>query len=328
MTERPLLHITQPLPARVEEALAERFDVRFGAKRRASVAGPAAASEIAVALREADAVLCTVTDAVTAECFEDGPVRARIIANFGVGVNHIALNAAKAAGITVTNTPDVLTDDTADLTIALMLAVMRRLGEGERLLRRGAWGGWHPTQLMGRRLSGKTLGIVGLGRIGRAVAQRAQEGFGMTVMAWSRSRTRASETGEGIQRVSRLEELLGASDVVSLHCPLVKTTRHLISGPQVAQMRSDAILVNTARGPVVDEAALVEALEAGQISGAGLDVYEQEPEIHPGLLGRENVVLLPHLGSATVETREAMGMRALENLAAFFDGRDVPDRVV
>lgn len=328
MTARALLHVTQRLPARVEEALAERFDVRFGAKRRASVVGPAGASEIAVALREADAVLCTVTDAVTSECFEDGPLRARIIANFGVGVNHIALDAAKAAGITVTNTPDVLTDDTADLTIALMLAVMRRLGEGERMLRRGDWGGWHPTQLLGRRLSGKTLGIIGLGRIGRAVAQRAQAGFGMHVVAWSRSKTRTSEAGKGIERVSRLEELLGASDVVSLHCPLVKTTRHLISGPQFAQMRSDAILVNTSRGPVVDEAALVAALEAGQLSGAGLDVYEQEPELHPGLLGRENVVLLPHLGSATVETREAMGMRALDNLAAFFDGRDVPDRVI
>ena len=251
-----------------------------------------------------------------------------MLANFGVGVNHIDLEAATRAGIVVTNTPDVLTDDTADLTMALMLAVMRRLGEGERAVRAGSWNGWHPTQFLGRRLSGKTLGIVGLGRIGRAVAQRAERGFDMKVIAWSRSKRRGSEAATHIERVNRLDQLLEASHVVSVHCPLVATTRHLISSAQFARMRPDAVLINTSRGPVVNEEALVAALEAGQIAGAGLDVYEEEPRVHPGLLGREDVVLLPHLGSATLETREAMGMRALDNLEAHFAGREPPDRII
>lgn len=320
---RPRVGVTRRLPDAVERALRERFDVVQPDEQRSLTA-----DELAAMLRDCDALLPTVTDRIDAALLGTGALRCRLLANFGVGVNHIDLDAAKRAGIIVTNTPDVLTDDTADLTMALMLAVMRRLGEGERAVRSGAWQGWHPTQFLGRRLSGKTLGIVGLGRIGRAVAQRAEAGFGMRILAWSRSKRRASELGTRIERVNRLDQLLEASHVVSVHCPLVPTTRHLISTAQFAKMRPEAVLINTSRGPVVNEEALVAALEDGRIAGAGLDVYEDEPRVHPGLLSREDVVLLPHLGSATVETREAMGMRALDNLEAHFAGREPPDRVV
>jgi lactate dehydrogenase-like 2-hydroxyacid dehydrogenase len=321
-TARPTVLVTRRLPAAVESALRERYVVT-----QATDDLPLAPKEIVEAMRTHDALLCTVTDLVGAECFSGLDRRARIVANFGVGVNHIALDAARAAGVVITNTPDVLTDDTADLTIGLMLAVMRRMGEGERLLRSGAWTGWRPTQLLGQRLNGKTLGVIGLGRIGRAVARRAALGFGMTVLGWSRSRKRPSEAGAPIERVNRLDHLLERCDVVSIHCPLVPTTRHLIGATQFGHMKTTAVLINTARGPIVDEAALVAALEEGRIAGAGLDVYEDEPRVHPGLVGREDVVLLPHLGSATRETRDAMGMRAVENLDAFFAGNEPPDRV-
>lgn len=314
--------VTRRLPAAVEVVLRQRFDVLQHEKP-----GPLDAMELVAMMRECDALLPTVTDVIDEELIGAGRGRCRLIANFGVGVNHIDLAAATRAGMIVTNTPDVLTEDTADLTMALMLAVMRRTGEGERAVRAGAWTGWHPTQFLGRRLSGKTLGIVGLGRIGRAVAQRAEQGFGMKVLAWSRSKRRGSEAGTRIERVNRLEQLLEASDVVSVHCPLVPTTFHLIGAPQFKQMRREAVLINTSRGPVVDEGALVEALETEMIAGAGLDVYEEEPRVHPGLLGREDVVLLPHLGSATVESRVAMGMRAIDNLSAHVAGQDPPDRV-
>ncbi len=319
---RPVVGVTRRLPAAVEVALRQRFEVRQHEGTQ-----PLEATALIELLRECDALLPTVTDALDAAVIGAAGARCRILANFGVGVNHIDVAAATRAGMVVTNTPDVLTDDTADLALGLMLAVLRRMGEGERAVRAGAWMGWHPTQFLGRRLSGKTLGIVGLGRIGRAVARRAEQGFGMRVLAWSRSKRRGSEAGTRIERVSRLEQLLEASDVVSVHCPLVPTTFHLIGAPQFRQMRREAVLINTARGPVVDEAALVEALESEMIAGAGLDVYEDEPQVHPGLLGRDDVVLLPHLGSATVETRVAMGMRAVDNLDAHFAGQDPPDRV-
>lgn len=320
--KRPRVGVTRRLPESVERALRERFDVaQHDAQRDLD------ANELIAMMQDCDALLPTVTDRLDSSVLGAGGGRCRMIANFGVGVNHIDLDAATRAGMVVTNTPDVLTDDTADLTMALMLAVMRRLGEGERAVRAGTWQGWHPTQFLGRRLSGKTLGIVGLGRIGRAVARRAEAGFGMKVIAWSRSTRRGSEAGTRIERVNRIDELLEASHVVSVHCPLVATTRHLISTAQFAKMRPEAVLINTSRGPVVNEEALVAALEDGRIAGAGLDVYEQEPLVHPGLLGREDVVLLPHLGSATIETREAMGMRALDNLVAHFAGNEPPDQV-
>jgi lactate dehydrogenase-like 2-hydroxyacid dehydrogenase len=322
-TARPVVWVTRRLPEAVETALAARFDVRLN---REDV--PLDAEGLRRAFREADAVLPTVTDRISAECFSQPGRRARIVANFGVGVNHLDLAAARTAGVAVTNTPDVLTDDTADLALLLMLAVLRRGSEGERLLRAGKWTGWSPTGMLGARLTGRTLGIVGLGRIGRAVAARARDGFGMRVLAWSRSATPSSAAADGIERVATLDELLSRSDVVSLHCPATPATRHLIGSAQFAQMPRHAVLINTARGDVVHEAALVAALEAGTISGAGLDVYEAEPVVHPGLLSREDVVLLPHLGSATFETREAMGLRAVANLDAFFAGAPLPDAVI
>ncbi len=319
---RAVVWVTRRLPRAVEEALATRFDVRQNADD-----APLDAEGLRRAFREADAVLPTVTDCITADCFTQPERRARLVANFGVGVNHIDLTAARAAGVAVTNTPDVLTDDTADLALLLMLAVLRRAGEGERLLRAGKWTGWSPTGMLGARLTGRTIGIVGLGRIGRAVAARARDGFGMRVLAWSRSTT-SSDAAARIERVSTLAELLERSDIVSLHCPATPATRHLMGAAELARMPSHAVLINTARGDVVDEAALVAALEAGTIAGAGLDVFEAEPRVHPGLLGREDVVLLPHLGSATFETREAMGMRAVANLDAFFAAAPLPDAVI
>lgn len=321
MSARPVVWVTRRLPKEVERALEEHFTLRW---QRGDV--PLTPEELLRAFREADAVLCTVTDRITAECFSQQGRRTVVVANFGVGVNHIALEAARANAVMVTNTPDVLTDDTADLALLLMLAVLRRAGEGERELRAGRWIGWRPTHLLGTRLSGKTLGIVGLGRIGSAVARRAHQGFGMPVVAWSRSHRVPDGLGF-VELAPSLDALLARCDVLTLHCPATPDTRHLMAAPQFARMRRGAVLVNTARGDVVDEAALVAALETGQLGGAGLDVYEREPEVHPGLLQRENVVLLPHLGSATIETREAMGMRALANLLAFFDGTDPPDRV-
>lgn len=320
---RPRVRVTRKLPESVERALAAEFDAELNATD-----APSTTASLQSALREADAVLGTVTDRFTSECFAQ-PLKARIVANFGVGTNHIDIDAAHAARVVVTNTPGVLTDDTADLAILLMLSTLRRAGEGERELRAGRWTGWRPTHLMGTRLTGKTLGVVGLGRIGMAVAQRARDGFGMKVIAWTRSVSKGSAGAleRGVERVDTLQELLTRSDVVSLHCPATPATRHLLDAKALAAMPPHAVLINTARGDVVDEPALVAALEAGRIAGAGLDVYENEPSVHPGLLCREDVVLLPHLGSATTETREAMGMRAVANLRAFFAGAEPPDRV-
>lgn len=319
MSAGPVVWVTRRLPDAVEAALRSRYDVRQREDDR-----PLDAVALALAFQEADAVVATVTDRIGADCFPASGLRTRLLANFGVGVNHIDLAAAAAAGVAVTNTPDVLTDDTADLALLLMLAVLRRSGEGERLLRAGLWTGWSPTGMLGARLSGRTLGIVGLGRIGRAVARRAGLGFGMRVLAWTRT---VPADAAGIEIVSSLEELLARADVVSLHCPATPATRHLIGAPQLAQMRPEAVLINTARGDVVDEAALVAALEAGTIAGAGLDVFEREPLVHPGLPTRDDVVLLPHLGSATVETRTAMGMRVVANLDRHFAGQPLVDPV-
>jgi len=250
------------------------------------------------------------------------------VANYGVGHSHIDTAAAAAAGVVVTNTPGVLTDCTADLTLALMLAVSRRLGEGERELRAGRWTGWRPTHLIGARISGAVLGVIGFGRIGQAVARRAHHGFGMRVIFQNRS---AVDPGIaqacGAEPRATVEAVLAEADVVSLHCPGGTANRHLIDAARLALMKPGAFLINTARGEVVDEAALAAALREGRLGGAGLDVYEREPAVHPDLLALENAVLAPHLGSATQTTRMAMGMKALENLEAFFAGRPPPDRV-
>lgn len=320
---RPLVIVTRRLPESVERQLAAAFDVRLNPTDI-----PSTPDSLAEALREADGVLCTVTDRVSAEVIASTPRRARILANFGVGYNHIDVDAARAAGIAVTNTPGVLTDDTADLVMALMLAAARRTGEGERLLRAGAWSGWRPTQLLGTRVTGKVLGIVGLGRIGRAVAERARLGFGMKILAYSPSLNAGAEAAPGVTACDSLDALLAASDFVSLHCPATPGTRHLINARALSCMRPEAILVNTSRGEVVDEAALADALERRVIAAAGLDVYEREPDVPAALLRLDNVVLLPHLGSATTDTRIAMGERALANLVAFFHDGTPPDRVV
>jgi lactate dehydrogenase-like 2-hydroxyacid dehydrogenase len=314
--------VTRRLPAPVEAALAERFDARLN-----PTDAPLGAAGLRQALVESDAVLCTVSDRIDAELLGTAPVRARLLANFGVGHEHIDLAAARALGIAVTNTPGVLTDDTADLAIALMLMAARRLGSGERELRSGAWPGWHPMHHLGTRLSGKTLGIVGMGRIGRAVARRAVHGFGMRLVYASRTPLSEGEIALLDAVPLELDAVFRESDVVSLHVTASGETRHLVDARRLALMPRHGILVNTTRGFVVDEAALIEALKRGIIAAAGLDVYEQEPRVSPGLLALDNVVLLPHLGSATIESRTAMGMRAYENLVAWSEGRPLPDRV-
>jgi lactate dehydrogenase-like 2-hydroxyacid dehydrogenase len=319
---RPVVSVTRRLPREVEEALTARFDARLNADDH-----PMTQEELHAALRDADALLCTVTDRIGAAVIGAPPVRCRLLANFGVGFNHVDLPAARAAGIAVTNTPGVLTEATADLTIALMLAVARRLGEGERLVRAGRWTGWNPTQLMGQMVSGRTLGIIGFGRIGQAVARRASHGFGMRVLFTTPHPPPAEAAANLGAEARSLDALLAESDFVSLHSPATLATRHLMNASRLRRMRPGAYLINTARGDIVDEVALVNALREQTIAGAALDVYEGEPAVPMELRAMENVVLLPHLGSATEETRVAMGLRALANLAAFFGGGELPDRV-
>jgi lactate dehydrogenase-like 2-hydroxyacid dehydrogenase len=323
VTERPTVVVTRRLPGEVEDELNRDFDARLNRDDRPL--GPAGLQE---ALRTADALLCTVTDRLTADILAAEPLRARLLANFGVGFNHIDIAAAKARGLAVSNTPDVLTEATADIAMTLLLMVTRRAGEGERHVRCGAWTGWRPTHMMGTQVSGKTLGLVGMGRIARAVARRAHAGFGMRVIFHDPYPPSAAEAAAlGAEPRERVEQVLGEADFVSLHCPATPETRHLMNRERLAQMRRSAFLINTARGDVVDEAALVEALSDGTIAGAGLDVFEREPQISPALLAMENVVLLPHLGSATTETRIAMGRRAVENLRLFFSGAPLRDPV-
>ena len=323
---RPVVTVTRRLPAVVEQELAAAFDVRLNA---ADI--PMSPAALVEAFRDSDAVLCTVTDRIDAAVLggarPDGSARARLLANYGVGFNHIDLAAARAAGIAVTNTPGVLTDATADITLTLMLMVARRAGEGEREVRGGRWNGWRPTHLVGRAVTGRTLGIVGMGRIGQAVAARAHRGFGMPILYHSRTPLTVAAAAELGASARPLDALLAESDFVSLHTPAAPETRHLIDRRRLALMRPDAFLINTARGDIVDEAALIEAVEAGTIAGAGLDVYEREPAVPAALVARENVVLLPHLGSATDEARTAMGRRALANLVAWFRGEPPPDRL-
>jgi lactate dehydrogenase-like 2-hydroxyacid dehydrogenase len=324
VNDRPKVVVTRRLPDPVEELLRRDFDARLNRDDR-----PLGPDGLQEALRTADALLCTVTDRLSADVLNADPLRARMLANFGVGFNHIDTGMAKARGLAVSNTPDVLTEATADIAMTLLLMVSRRAGEGERLVRAGGWTGWRPTHMLGTQVGGKTLGLVGMGRIARAVAKRAHHGFGMRVIFHDPYPPSAADAAAlGSEPRSSLEKVLEEGDFVSLHCPAMPETRHLMNRERLARMRPSAFLVNTARGDVVDEAALVEALQKGVIAGAGLDVYEQEPKVSPELLKMENVVLFPHLGSATQETRVAMGMRALENLRLFFSGAPLRDRVV
>ncbi len=322
MSARPTVVITRRLPAAVEQHAKAMFDARVNTSDT-----PLTTAQLIDAMRGADALLPTVTDKITDEVLGTAGRRARIVANFGVGFNNIDVVAAKRHEVVVTNTPDVLTDDTADLAIALLLMAARRLAEGERLVRSEGWTGWGPTQMLGTRVSGKTLGIIGLGRIGRAVAKRAHDGFGMRVIYFDPPIPIGEAKALGAEPRASLDDVLRESDFVSLHAPATPETRHMINAETLRLMPPHAFLINTARGDVIDEAALAEALAARRIAGAGLDVYEKEPAIAPALLALDNVVLLPHLGSATVDTRIAMGERALANLELFFSGKSPRDRV-
>jgi len=316
--------ITRKIPAACEAEAVKLFDAVLNPDDRALTA-----EQLQDALKGADGLLPTVTDKVTAEVLGVAGRKARIVANFGVGFNNIDIEAARRHGITVTNTPDVLTDDTADIAVTLLLMAARRAGEGDRHVRAGQWTGWRPTHMLGAKVSGKTLGLIGFGRIAKAVARRMHHGFGMKVIFADPFPPRPEEAAAlGAELRPSVEAVLAEADFVSLHCPATPETRHLMNAARLGMMRRSAFLINSARGDVVDEAALVTALRAGTIAGAGLDVFEREPQVTPDLLAMENVVLLPHLGSATMETRVAMGLRALENLRLFFAGQPVRDRVV
>lgn len=321
MPELPRLLCLARLPAIVEERLTSSFAVEWWP---APSVDP---TRLVAAAAEFDALMPTVTHAVPAAVFEAPGRRIRVVANYGVGVNLIDTAAARRAGVAVTNTPDVLTDCTADLAMALVVMTMRRLSEGERLVRDGKWAGWTPTHHLGRRVSGATLGIVGMGRIGRAVAARAHHGFGMRILYSTRSPLDEAVARELNATERPLESLLAESDAVSLHCPATPETTGLIDARRLAMMPPGAVLINTARGVLVDEDALVDALRHRRLAGAGLDVFRDEPTVSADLLGLDTVTVLPHLGSATVETRTAMGMLVADNLDAFFAGRTPPGLV-
>ena len=316
--------VTRRWHERVEAKLCELFDTQLNTDDH-----PMSVTELQQALQDADAVLPTVSDKINAEVLSASTVRAKMLGSNGVGFNHIDLDAAKAVGLTVSNTPEVLTDCTADLAMTLLLMVARRAGEGERHVRSKAWSGWRPTHMMGTRVSGKTLGLIGMGRIARAVAARAVHGFNMRVVFYDPLPPSAQALeGLNVQPCQSAQAVFVQADFVSLHCPGGDDTHHLMGVDAFAAMKPAAFLINTARGDVVDEAALIDALQSGQIAGAGLDVFECEPQVSDALLSMEKVVLLPHLGSATQETRYAMGMRVIDNVQAFFNGETPRDKLV
>jgi glyoxylate reductase len=317
----PIVLLTRRLPAPVMDEMMRRFTLIGNLEDR-----PMTRLELLTQVGEAEALAVTLADTVDTELLSRAG-RLRVVAVYAAGYNNVDLQAATARGIVVTNTPDVLTETTADLTWGLMLAVARKIPEGERLVREARWSGWAPTQVLGSEVHGRTLGIVGMGRIGRAVARRAP-GFGMPVLYSSRRALGRDEEQRFNGQAVSLPDLLAAADFVSLHVPLTEHTWHLIGKKELALMRSTAFLINTARGAVVDEAALAEALASGRLAGAGLDVYEHEPDVHPALLRLSNVVLLPHLGSATAQTRLRMGMMVIENITAVLSGGQPPNRVM
>ncbi len=324
MTDRkPAVLVTRKLPQAIETRLMELFDTRLNPTDE-----PMSAEALIAASAETDVLVPTVTDRLTAEVVDALPERLRLIANFGVGVDHIDLAAAAARGILVTNTPGVLTEDTADLTMALMLSAPRRMVEGDRLARSGEWDGWTPTFMMGERVSGKRLGIVGMGRIGTAVARRAR-GFSMSIHYHNRRRVHRDVEAE-LEATwwEDLDQMLAHMDFISINCPHTGETRHLLSEARLRSLQPHAFVVNTSRGEIIDEAALARCLAEGALGGAGLDVYEREPEIEAGLRRLDNVVLAPHLGSATREGRIAMGERVLINIRTHADGYTPPDRVI
>lgn len=321
--ERPRLQVTRKLLPAVEIRMAELFDTSFNADDVAM-----SRDQLTAAMADCDVLVPTVTDSIDSDVIASAPPRLKLIANYGAGVNHIDLGAAKAKGIMVTNTPGVFTDDTADLTMALILNVPRRLGEGHRAMRAGEWDGWRPTGMLGHRIGGKTLGIIGFGRIGEAVALRARA-FGLNIIYNKRQRLPASVEEElGVIFEPDLDRLVARSDIVTLHCPLTAETDKIINAQRIALMKTDAYIINSSRGELIDEDALITALENGGIAGAGLDVYTHEPAIDPRLFAIPNVVLLPHLGSATFEGREASGERVIANIRMWADAHRPPDQVL
>lgn len=321
MNDNPVVLVTRKLPDAVERLLAEEFTPLLNPDDRLYDT-----EELLRRAAEADAILPCHTEKFNADTIARLPTRVKAIANYSVGVDHVDLEAAKQKGIIVTNTPDVLSDATAEIAMLLMLGAARRASEGERLVRSQAWKDWSPAFMVGRQITGKRLGILGMGRVGRVVAERAR-GFEMTIHYHNRKPLPAEQSGEAEYHDS-VEGLLAAVDVLSIHCPASAETRGLLNRERLALLHSDAILVNTSRGGVIDDDALVEALRGGGIAAAGLDVYNGEPDnIHPGYRELDNVFLLPHIGSATVETRLAMGERAIENLRAIFAGHEPGDRV-
>lgn len=319
----PKVVVTRRLPADIQARFSDLFNASLN-----EADWPLSKGQLLTAVQDCDVLVPTVTDRIDSEIIDAAGPQLKMIANFGAGTEHIDVAAAYHKGITVTNTPGVLTEDTADLTMALILAVPRRLVEGDRLARAGKFDGWAPTAHLGHRVRGKKLGIIGMGRIGQAVARRA-EAFGLTIHYHNRAPLPAPiETALSARYWEDLDAMLSAVDIVSVNCPSTPATRHLINADRLALMGESSYIVNTARGDVIDEAALAQALSSGVISGAGLDVYEQEPKIHPELLRQRNVILAPHIGSATHESRREMGEKVLINIRAKIDGHICPDRVL
>ncbi|MGD1015423.1 MAG: D-glycerate dehydrogenase [Roseiarcus sp.] len=324
--KKPLVIVTRKLPDLVETRMRELFDARLNVDDK-----PMSESEIADAMREADVLVPTITDSIGAPLIAQAGERMKLIANFGNGVDNIDVTSALRRGITVTNTPGVLTEDTADMTMALILATARRLAEGARVIPEGRWTGWSPTWMLGRRITGKRLGIVGMGRIGQALARRARA-FGLSIHYHNRCRV-AQQIEEALEATywESLDQMLARMDFVSINCPHTPATYHLLSARRLKYLRPEAIVINTARGEVIDEAALTRMLEAGEIAGAGLDVFENAPAVSAKLIALAEkgvVTLLPHMGSATHEGRNDMGEKVIINIKTFVDGHRPPDRVL
>ncbi|MFP6688852.1 MAG: D-glycerate dehydrogenase [Alphaproteobacteria bacterium] len=322
-SKKPLVFVTRRLPDQIQARMMELFDTRLNDSDT-----PLSQGELIEAVQSADAFVPTVTDAINGEVIAAAGDQLKLIASFGTGVDHVDLAAAKERNILVTNTPGVLTEDTADMAMALLLSAPRRLSEGDRLVRGGGWQGWAPTSMLGQRIWGKRLGIIGMGRIGQAVARRAL-GFGLTIHYHNRKRVHA-EIEEELDATwwESLDQMLAHMDLITIHCPSTPATFHLLSARRLKLVRSTSYIVNTSRGHAIDEAALAALLEQGSIAGAGLDVYENEPAINAKLLKLDNVVLLPHMSSATVEGRLDMGEKVLINIQTWADGHMPPDRVI
>ena len=320
---KPRVIVTRELSDSVMDRMATLFDTQLN---RSDV--QMSREELTAAIQDADVLVPTVTDTIDADLIEAAGDKLKLIANFGAGVNHIDLKAARARGIIVTNTPGVLTEDTADMTMALILSVPRRLAEGEKLVRSGEWKGWSPGGMLGHRIGGKALGIIGMGRIGQAVARRARA-FGLTIHYHNRHRLpELAEQELDATWHGDLDAMLAAVDIVTIHTPRNPDSENLLDARRIALMRPHVYLINAARGGIVDEEALVEALEAGKLAGAGLDVWKYEPAIDPRLLALPNVVMLPHMGSATFEGRAATGERVIRNIQHWADGHRPPDQVL